>query len=120
MTVAGGVSEQALVDLYGGAWAVVFPPFDEDCGYVTLEAFLARKPVITTADAGGPLAFVENAVTGFVTEPTPEAIGAAMTRLVADGGARASAGRRRRRSRPHDDVGRRRRPPARGKLMPRC
>ena len=25
----------------------VYPPFDEDFGYVTLEAFLARKPVIT-------------------------------------------------------------------------
>lgn len=86
VTFAGGVSEQALVDLYGGARAVVFPPFDEDYGYVTLEAFLARKPVITTADAGGPLEFVENAVTGFVTEPTPEAIGMAMTRLVADEG----------------------------------
>ena len=36
------------------ALAVVYPPFDEDYGYVTLEAFLARKPVVTTTDAGGP------------------------------------------------------------------
>ena len=34
-----------LVDLYAGALAVVFPPYDEDYGYVTLEAFLAGKPV---------------------------------------------------------------------------
>ena len=30
-----------------GALAVVYTPFDEDYGYVTLESFLARKPVIT-------------------------------------------------------------------------
>ena len=33
--------------LYAGALGVVFAPFDEDYGYVTLEAFLARKPVVT-------------------------------------------------------------------------
>ena len=59
--------------LYAGALGVVFPPFDEDYGYVTLEAFLARKPVVTTTDAGGPLEFVEDDVTGLVVEPAPEA-----------------------------------------------
>jgi glycosyltransferase involved in cell wall biosynthesis len=56
----GPITERQLIDLYAGALAVVFPPFDEDYGYVTLEAFLARKPVITTTDAGGPLEFVED------------------------------------------------------------
>ncbi len=87
---AGGVSEQELVDLYAGALAVVFPPFDEDYGYVTLEAFLSGKPVITTTDAGGPLEFVEDGMTGFVTEPDAAAIGGAVARLAADR-ARASA-----------------------------
>ena len=80
---AGGVAEPQLVDFYAGALAVVFPPFDEDYGYVTLEAFLARKPVVATTDAGGPLEFVEDGVTGFVTEPTAEAIGAAIATLAA-------------------------------------
>jgi glycosyltransferase involved in cell wall biosynthesis len=84
ITWTGGVDESALVELYAGALGVVFPPFDEDYGYVTLEAFLARKPVITTIDAGGPLEFVEQAINGFVTEPTPEAIGAAIGQLAAD------------------------------------
>jgi glycosyltransferase involved in cell wall biosynthesis len=35
------------------ALAVVYPPIDEDYGYVTLEAFLALT-VVTTTDAGGP------------------------------------------------------------------
>ncbi len=67
--------------LYAGALGVVFPPFDEDYGYVTLEAFLARKPVVTTTDAGGPLEFVEHGMTGLVCEPAPEAMAEAMTRL---------------------------------------
>ena len=80
----GGIDDQQLVDLYAGAFAVAFPPYDEDYGYVTLEAFLARKPVITTSDAGGPLEFVDDGVTGLVTEPAPEAFGAAIARLAAD------------------------------------
>jgi glycosyltransferase involved in cell wall biosynthesis len=80
----GGVDGQILVDLYAGALAVLFAPYDEDYGYVTLEAFLARKPVVTATDAGGPLEFVVDGVTGLVVEPLPEALGAAVARLAAD------------------------------------
>ena len=84
VTFASGVDASHLVELYANALGVVFPPFDEDYGYVTLEAFLARKPVVTTGDAGGPLEFVEDGVTGLITEPAPEALGAAIARLAAD------------------------------------
>jgi glycosyltransferase involved in cell wall biosynthesis len=84
VTFAGGVDDEQLSRLYAGALAVVFPPFDEDYGYVTLEAFLAHKPVVTTSDAGGPLEFVEDGVNGFVAQPTPESIGAAIAQLAAD------------------------------------
>jgi len=90
VTFAGRVDEEDLVALYAGALAVVFPPFDEDYGFITLEAFLARKPVVTTTDAGGPLEFVEDGVSGAVVEPTADAIGAALARLAADR-ARAAA-----------------------------
>lgn len=79
---AGGVDEAALVDFYAQAAAVVFPPFDEDYGYVTLEAFLSRKPVVTTADAGGPLEFVTDGVSGVIASPDPESLGAAMSKAV--------------------------------------
>ncbi len=88
----GGVDEATLADLYAGAAAVVFPPYDEDYGYITLEAFLSRKPVVTTTDAGGPLEFVTDGVTGFVAAPDPESLGAAMSKAVADPKRAASLG----------------------------
>lgn len=83
VTFTGAVDGQALVELYARALAIVYPPFDEDYGYVTLEAFLSHKPVVTTTDAGGPLEFVEDGVTGLVVAPAPESIGAAIARLAA-------------------------------------
>src|SRR5262249_18444232 len=84
VTFAGGVDVPALVDLYAGALAVGFPPFDQAYGYITLEGFLARKPVVTTSDAGGPLEFVDDGTTGLVAEPTPDSIGAAIAKLAGD------------------------------------
>ena len=43
---------------YAHSLGVIFPAVDEDYGYVTLEAMLSSKPVITCADSGGPLEFV--------------------------------------------------------------
>jgi glycosyltransferase involved in cell wall biosynthesis len=83
VTFAGRVDEPQLVKLYAEAMAIVFPPFDEDYGYVTLEAFLSHKPVVTTTDAGGPLEFVEHGVTGLVCEPDADALAAAVARLAA-------------------------------------
>lgn len=80
----GSVGDDDLVKLYADALAVVYPPFDEDFGYVTLEAFLARKPVITCADSGGPNEFIVDGVNGFSTEPTPEALGAAINAVGSD------------------------------------
>jgi glycosyltransferase involved in cell wall biosynthesis len=79
----GAQTDDALIELYAGALAVVFAPYDEDYGYVTLEAFLSGKPVITATDAGGVLEFVTDAVNGCVSEAQPEAVGAAINRLAA-------------------------------------
>jgi glycosyltransferase involved in cell wall biosynthesis len=79
----GTVSDDDLIGLYAGALAVAYVPFDEDFGYVTLEAFLARKPVITARDSGGTLEFVEDGVNGTVIEPTPEAAVEAINRYAA-------------------------------------
>lgn len=79
----GFVSDDELVELYANALAVVYAPLDEDYGYVTLQAFLAGKPVITAHDAGGVLEWVEDGVTGLVTDGSPAALGQAVDRLVA-------------------------------------
>ena len=81
---AGRVDDDTLVDLYAGALGVVYAPYDEDYGYVTLEGFLACKPVVTASDSGGTLEFVENGLNGLVCDPTPEAIGAAVNSLIND------------------------------------
>jgi len=92
VTFAGQVAAPALVDLYSGAAAVVFPPYDEDFGYVTLEAFLSRKPVVTTVDAGGPLEFVVDGVTGAIADPDANSLAAAMSKVVSDRRAAQSMG----------------------------
>jgi glycosyltransferase involved in cell wall biosynthesis len=94
----GAASQDQLVELYAGALGVIYAPFDEDYGYVTLEAFHAAKPVITASDSGGTLEFVEDGVNGFITAPEPEAIASAINRLAADRTLAArlgAAGRRR-------------------------
>ncbi len=63
---------------------MVYPPYDEDFGYVTLEAFLARKPVITCVDSGGPNEFVVDGINGLVCEPSAEALADAMNQLAKD------------------------------------
>ena len=90
ITFLGSVDDERLIALYRDALAVVYPPFDEDFGYVTLEAFLARKPVITCTDSGGPNEFVVHGGNGYVCAPAPEAIAAAIEEL-AGNRARAAA-----------------------------
>lgn len=81
VTFLGAVSDAELPGLYRHALAVLYVPFDEDYGLVTLEGFLAAKPVVTATDSGGTREFVEDGVTGRVTAPEPRAIGEAVAEL---------------------------------------
>ncbi len=80
----GRVSSAELARLYAGARAVAFVPYEEDYGYIALEAMLCGKPVITTTDSGGPTELVEHGRSGLVVEPTAAALGAAITQLWRD------------------------------------
>jgi len=80
----GSVSESEKLRLYAESLGVVFAPVDEDYGYITLEAMLSRKPVLTCEDSGGPLEFVRPHETGIVAEPTPEAVAEGLDDLWAD------------------------------------
>lgn len=81
----GWVEDRAAVDLYVDSLAVFYAPYDEDYGYVTVEGFKCAKPVITAADSGGVLEFVEDGKNGFVCSPdAPREIAARIDALYRD------------------------------------
>ena len=70
----GKINDEQLIDYYAKCRLVFFAPFDEDYGLTTLEAFYARKPVVTANDSGGTLEFVEHQVNGWIAEPEPKSM----------------------------------------------
>lgn len=79
------ISEERKADLYARSVGVVYTPLDEDSyGYVTLESFEARKPVITCDDSGGTLQVVVDEETGYVVAPDARALGDAINTLAGD------------------------------------
>ena len=84
--LVGRLDEESLLDLYATCRAVYYAPFDEDYGYVTVEAFLSGKPVITCSDSGGTLEFVEDRKSGWVVAPEADAVADALA-AAARGGA---------------------------------
>jgi glycosyltransferase involved in cell wall biosynthesis len=77
----GKITNEQKIAHYAKSLGVVYPPFDEDYGYVTLEGMLASKPVITCQDSGGPLEFIRHRETGLIVEPTANALAAAMDEI---------------------------------------
>jgi glycosyltransferase involved in cell wall biosynthesis len=88
----GGFSEAEKRVLYARSLGVAFVPKDEDYGYVTLEAMLSAKPVITCTDSGGPLEFVKHEHSGWVLPPDPQQLAAVMDQLYEDKAAAARMG----------------------------
>lgn len=70
----GLISDDELLDLYSKSIVIPFAPVHEDYGYITIEAFKSKKPVITCHDSGEPAIIVKDNVTGFVVEPDPQKI----------------------------------------------
>lgn len=80
----GRLSDEEMIGHLARCRAVVFPPFNEDYGFVTVEAFMCGKAVITCRDSGGPSELVRDGENGYVTDPTPEALAAAMRAVIDD------------------------------------
>jgi glycosyltransferase involved in cell wall biosynthesis len=80
----GFVGEGELVGLYENALAVCYLPFEEDYGYVALEAMLAGRALVVCRDGGGATEFVEHDATGLVADPDARSIAAAIDELHAD------------------------------------
>lgn len=83
--VARYISDEEKVSLLAGARAVAYVPVDEDSyGYVTAEAMMSAKPVITCSDSGGVLELVRDGVTGWIAPPSPEELGLVISECAAD------------------------------------
>ncbi|MCF8070513.1 MAG: glycosyltransferase family 4 protein, partial [Desulfobacterales bacterium] len=76
VNLLGFITEEEKIDYYANCLGVYFGAYDEDYGYVTMEAFFSKKPVVIHEDAGGPLEFVKNNINGFITSTDPRAIAA--------------------------------------------
>ncbi len=70
----GKISNEKLVEMYSKSIVVPFVPVEEDYGYITVEAFKSKKPVITCHDSGEPSIIVEDGISGFVVDPDPKKI----------------------------------------------
>ena len=80
----GRIDDAQLVEHLARCRAVCFPPFDEDYGFVTAEAFSSAKPVITCVDSGGPAELVRDQVNGWVVAPRPDTLAAALREAAND------------------------------------
>lgn len=91
--LAGFISEEEKIQYYANCLGVYFGAYDEDYGYITLEAFFSEKPVIVHHDAGGPLEFVEDGTNGFVVEAEAKKIAEKMDYLYMNRDKAADMGR---------------------------
>ncbi len=84
VSLIGRIDEAGLLEHYAKCRAVVFPTFNEDYGFVTVEAFASGKAVITCRDSGGPSELVRNEQNGFVVDPSASLIAKALAALTDD------------------------------------
>ena len=81
VSFTGWVDEEELLELYSNSLGVIYIPQDEDYGYITLEAFASKKPVIAADDSGGVLEFVSNEENGFIISPDSKVLADRMNQL---------------------------------------
>lgn len=84
VTLPGFVPEDEMIDLYANALAVCYLPFDEDYGYVSLEAMYAGRALVVARDGGGATEFVDDDDSGFLVAPDPREIAARLDTLYTD------------------------------------
>jgi len=76
------ISQKEKIDLLSKCLGCVYTPYKEDSyGYVTMESYQAKKPVISCTDSGDIDVLVKDNQTGFLTEPTPQSIAKAIDML---------------------------------------
>lgn len=81
VVLLGHISQRKKCELLSRSIGCLNVSFGEDYGYVTLESFYSKKPVVTCNDSGGPLEFVENNANGIVCFPEPKDLACAFDKL---------------------------------------
>jgi glycosyltransferase involved in cell wall biosynthesis len=83
--LSGFMDELEKARWFSEALACAYIPYDEDSyGYVTLEAYASRKAVVTASDSGGTSILVKHGQTGFIPEPSAQALAEAFDALYLD------------------------------------
>ncbi len=80
----GRVTDGQMIEHLARCRAVAFVPWNEDYGFVTVEAFACAKAVVTVSDSGGPAELVRDGVSGRVAEPSSESLAAALRDVMTD------------------------------------
>ncbi len=83
----GPLSHERVLDCYAAADVFAFASPTETQGLVVVEAMAAGLPVVAVG-AGGVVEAVGDGVTGLLTAPGPEALAAAIRRMLDDGALR--------------------------------
>ncbi|MCX8034503.1 MAG: glycosyltransferase family 4 protein [Thermodesulfovibrio sp.] len=78
------LSREQIIELYSKCLAVIFPSYQEDYGYITLEAMYSSKAVITCTDSGGPTEFVKDGFNGLIISPDANYLADALERIYND------------------------------------
>ena len=80
----GYITDEEKLDYYARCLMVIFPAYDEDYGYITPEAMLSSKGVVTLTDSGGSLEFVADDENGSVVRPDANLLGEKLDRIWSD------------------------------------
>jgi glycosyltransferase involved in cell wall biosynthesis len=92
VTLRGSISEADKIDLYRRAWIIASASAREGWGLSLTEAAACGTPAVASRIGGHDDAVIDD-VSGVLAPGDPEALGAAMTRVLADDELRARLGR---------------------------
>jgi glycosyltransferase involved in cell wall biosynthesis len=75
------VTDEEKRSLIANSLGIIFVPFKEDYGLLSLEAFYSAKAIITCNDSGETGKFITDGINGYVLPPDPELIAQKMDTL---------------------------------------
>ena len=80
----GFIPTNELSRLYKSCGFVIFIPYDEDYGYITVESMANKKAVICSNDSGGVNEFIEHEKNGYVVSPVVLELSDAIMKMVSN------------------------------------